>query len=70
MRCESGEDATSIHAFEDERILITLTVWKSLEALSDYVYRRAHAGVMRDRRRWFEKADQLVHLGSAVLHVE
>lgn len=58
LRSEGAEDATSIRAFEDERILITLTVWKSLEALSDYVYRSAHAGVMRDRRRWFEKADQ------------
>lgn len=58
LRSEGGEDATSIRAFDDERILITLTVWKSLEALSNYVYRSAHAGVMRDRRRWFEKADQ------------
>ncbi|MBF2046986.1 MAG: DUF3291 domain-containing protein [Elainella sp. C42_A2020_010] len=58
LRGEGEEDATSIRAFEDERILITLTVWKSLEALSNYVYRSAHAGVMRDRRRWFEKADQ------------
>jgi hypothetical protein len=58
LRGEGEEDATSIRAFEDERILLTLTVWKSLEALSNYVYRSAHAGVMRDRRRWFEKADQ------------
>jgi hypothetical protein len=58
LRSEGAEDATSIRAFEDERILITLTVWKSVEALSSYVYRSAHASVMRDRRRWFEKADQ------------
>jgi hypothetical protein len=58
LRGEGADDATDIRAFEDERILITLTVWKSVEALSDYVYRSAHASVMRDRRRWFEKADQ------------
>jgi heme-degrading monooxygenase HmoA len=33
LRSEGADDATSIRAFEDERILITLTVWKSLEAL-------------------------------------
>jgi Domain of unknown function (DUF3291) len=58
LRSEGKDDATNIRAFSDERILLTLTVWKSLEALSDYVYRSAHAGVMRDRRRWFEKSDQ------------
>jgi hypothetical protein len=58
LRSEGADDATSIRAFEDERILITLTVWKSLEALLDYVYRSDHASIMRDRRRWFEKSDQ------------
>ncbi|MFB2773063.1 DUF3291 domain-containing protein [Pelatocladus sp. BLCC-F211] len=58
LRSEGADDATSIRAFEDERILITLTVWKSLEALLNYVYRSDHASIMRDRRRWFEKSDQ------------
>jgi heme-degrading monooxygenase HmoA len=58
LRGEGAEDATDIRPFEDERILITLTVWKSVEALSNYVYRSAHAGVMRDRKQWFEKSDQ------------
>ncbi|MBD2459467.1 DUF3291 domain-containing protein [Oscillatoria sp. FACHB-1407] len=57
LRAEGSDDATQLRVFEDERILITLTVWRSLEALSDYVYRSAHAGIMRDRRRWFEKSD-------------
>lgn len=58
LRAEGAEDATDIRAFEDERILITLTVWKSLEALSNYVYKGGHAAMMRDRRRWFERAEQ------------
>ncbi|GAA6617335.1 DUF3291 domain-containing protein [Scytonema sp. NUACC26] len=58
LRSEGANDATSIRAFDDERILITLTVWKSLEALSNYVYRGAHGNIMRDRRRWFEKVEQ------------
>ncbi|MCU0535409.1 MAG: DUF3291 domain-containing protein [Hydrococcus sp. Prado102] len=58
LRAEGAEDATSIRAFDDERILITLTVWKSLEGLSNYVYRSDHAQLMRDRLRWFEKPTQ------------
>lgn len=58
LRSEGGEDATSIRAFDDQRILITLTVWRSFDALSTYVYRGAHGAIMRDRRRWFERSDQ------------
>ncbi len=58
LRSEGAEDATNIRAFEDKRILLTLTVWRSFEALHQYVYRSAHAGVMRDRRQWFEPASQ------------
>lgn len=57
LRSEGAEDATSIRAFDDPRILITLTVWKSLEALSNYVYHGGHGRIMRDRRRWFERSD-------------
>lgn len=60
LRSEGADDATSIRAFDDEQILITLTVWKSVEALSDYVYHGAHAGIMRNRRRWFERLDQSI----------
>ncbi len=52
-----GGDATSIKVYEDDMIIINLTVWESLEALRQYVYKSAHSGVMRDRRRWFEKFD-------------
>ncbi|MBW4601133.1 MAG: DUF3291 domain-containing protein [Calothrix sp. FI2-JRJ7] len=58
LRGEGAEDATSIRVFDDESILITLTVWKSLEALSNYVYHGAHSDIMRSRRRWFEKVEQ------------
>ena len=50
-----GGDATSIKVYEDDMVIINLTVWESVEALRQYVYKSAHSGVMRDRRRWFEK---------------
>jgi hypothetical protein len=57
LRSEGADDATNIRAFENENTLLTLTMWKSVEALSDYVYRSAHGAVMRDRRRWFVKTE-------------
>ena len=58
LRSEGSDDATSIRAFDDDRILITLTVWRSLESLFNYVYRNDHAAIMHDRRRWFERSEQ------------
>ena len=48
-----GGDATSIKVYDDDMVIINLTVWESAEALRQYVYKSAHSGVMRDRRRWF-----------------
>ena len=53
----AGGDATSIKVYEDNMVIINLTVWESLDALRQYAYKSAHSNVMRDRRRWFEKLD-------------
>ena len=57
LQSEDG-DATNIRAFDDEQILVNLSIWESIEALRDYVYRSQHGEVMRDRYRWFEKSHQ------------
>ena len=56
LQSESG-DATSIRVYDDEFIIVNLTVWESVDALREYVYKSAHQGVLRDRKRWFEKFD-------------
>jgi hypothetical protein len=55
---DTGGNATNYRPYNNDRILINLSVWESIEALSGYVYRSQHGKVMRDRRQWFEKADQ------------
>lgn len=40
---------------EDDRILINMSVWESLETLRQYVYKSAHAELLRQRENWFEK---------------
>lgn len=54
LKGDSG-NATGISAFEDNRLLVNMSVWESLASLSDYVYRSAHADVMRQRQRWFHR---------------
>lgn len=55
-------NATAIRPYEDERILINLTVWESIGSLSDFVYRSAHDEMVRSGPEWFERlgTDSLV----------
>jgi len=54
LKAEDGASSSYIRAFEDERILINMSVWESLEALQQFVYRSGHGAAFRDRRKWFE----------------
>jgi len=53
LQTEDG-DATALRPYEDDRVLVNLSVWEDLEPLSGFVYRSPHAEVMRQRRAWFE----------------
>jgi Domain of unknown function (DUF3291) len=48
-------DATNVRGFGDDRLIINFSVWESVEALADFVFRSAHTDVMRRRRTWFEQ---------------
>ena len=54
LQTEDG-DATAIRPFDDERIMVNLSVWESLEALRAFVYASRHLEVMRHRREWFQR---------------
>ena len=51
-------DATAIRVFDNPLILFNLTVWESIEALEDYVYRSDHVNAVVKRLEWFEKPDR------------
>lgn len=56
LQTEAG-DATALRPYGDERILFNLSVWENPGALRAFVYKSAHAGVMRQRKSWFERFD-------------
>jgi hypothetical protein len=41
----------------DPRLFVTLSVWESIRALHDYVYRGDHRDSLRRRAEWFEPAE-------------
>ncbi len=54
LQTEDG-DATSIRAFDDDRMIINMSVWESIEALWSFVYDGDHLKAMRRRREWFTR---------------
>lgn len=48
-------DATAIRVFDNPLILFNLSLWESVEALEDYVYRSDHVAALRRRSEWFER---------------
>lgn len=55
-RLQTSEgNATYFRPYADDRILLNMSVWNSIEALRHYVYRTAHAQLLQQRQAWFEK---------------
>lgn len=53
-----GNDATSLRPFDDDFIIVNMSVWVNLEALKNYVYKSAHTDILKRRAEWFEKVSE------------
>lgn len=52
-----GDDnnATNFRPFDEDRIIVNMSVWESIDDLMIFAFKSAHATVMKDRNKWFEK---------------
>jgi hypothetical protein len=55
LQDEAG-DATAFRPFGED-VLVNLSVWRDVQALSDYVYTSAHTEMLKRRQEWFSKVD-------------
>jgi hypothetical protein len=55
-RLQTSEgNATYFRPYDDDRILMNMSVWETIDALRHYVYQTTHAELLRQRHEWFEK---------------
>ena len=47
-------NATYYRPYDDDRILVNMSVWESVETLRGYVYQSTHVELLRQRHLWFE----------------
>jgi len=59
LQTEAG-DATTIRPFDDPNQLVNMSVWSDADALRRFVYRSAHAEILRRRREWFEPLTEAI----------
>lgn len=56
---DEGAGATSIRIFDDDLLLVNMSVWQSPEALNNFVYKQSdHSEALRKRREWFEPSNE------------
>ena len=58
LQDEDG-DATAIRPFEDDNMLVNMSVWRDVESLNRYVYSSDHVNIMRRRKEWFERMSEV-----------
>jgi hypothetical protein len=57
LQTEDG-NATAIRPYAgDDLMAINMSVWESLEALQQFVYKTGHVATLRGRRQWFEEIE-------------
>ena len=52
---DENDNATSLNPYNDEQIIINVSVWKSIESLENYMYKTFHSEFLRRRKEWFLK---------------
>lgn len=56
LQSEEG-DSTSIRVFNDNLLLVNMSVWEKFEDLKSFVYKTLHVELIRDREAWFNKME-------------
>ena len=55
------DNATAIRVFEDNMLIINLSVWKDIESLFDFTYKSDHVAIFKRKKEWFSKM-QAMHM--------
>lgn len=52
---DENDNATSLQVFEDEFVIVNMSVWSSKKALFEFTYSSAHVEVFKRKKEWFSK---------------
>jgi len=58
LQTEEG-DATSLRVFDNDRMIVNLSLWESPETLRTYAYKSQHRDFLRRKKEWFDKLESV-----------
>jgi hypothetical protein len=56
---DDGNNATSIKIFDDDFLIVNMSVWKNTDTLFQFVYQSNHVQIFKRRKEWFEKMPEI-----------
>jgi heme-degrading monooxygenase HmoA len=51
-------NATYLRPYDDDRVIVNMSVWETVEEFRSFVFESRHAELLRQRREWFESGDR------------
>lgn len=60
-RLQDEDKDEAVTVFQDDSLIINMSVWKSLESLFNYTYNSGHIEVFKRKKEWFSKM-KMMHM--------
>jgi hypothetical protein len=52
---DDNNNATNFNPYNDQQVIVNVSVWESIEDLEHYMYKTFHADFLRRRKEWFQR---------------
>jgi Domain of unknown function (DUF3291) len=56
---DDNNNATSIKIFNDDFLIVNMSVWENADTLFQFVYHSNHVDIFKRRKEWFEKMQEM-----------
>lgn len=56
---DDSNNATSVKVFDDDFLIVNMSVWENTDALFQFVYRSGHLEIFKRRKEWFETMPEM-----------
>src|SRR5450755_2713435 len=51
---DESNNATNLNPYNDEQVIINISVWQSIETLENFIYKTFHTEFLKRRKEWFQ----------------
>jgi hypothetical protein len=56
---DEDNNATNLNPYNDEQVIVNVSVWDSIESLEHYMYKTFHSEFLKRRKEWFQSFGQV-----------